>query len=113
MTTPSALAVIIGIAEYASPRLRLRTPAHDAEALARLLADKHGYEIRLRRDGEATLERLEHLFETELPALVDESRRVLVYFAGHGVATNSIEDPCGYLVPADGRDAIESLFPMA
>jgi len=66
----------------------------------------------LRRDGEATLKQLEHLFGKELPTIVDESRRVLIYFAGHGVATNSIENPQGYLVPADGGEAIDSLLPM-
>src|SRR5689334_3798587 len=111
-TIKRSLAIIIGIAEYACPRLRLQTPVRDAEELARILTERHGYDVVLRRDGEATLKQLEHLFGKELPTIVDESRRVLIYFAGHGVATNSIENPQGYLVPADGGEAIDSLLPM-
>jgi WD40 repeat protein len=106
------LAVIIGIAEHELPRLRLQTPVRDAEALAALLAARHGYEVVLRRDREATKAGLERLFEQELPGMIDEERRVLVYFAGHGVAIESIQSPRGYLVPADGHDDLESLLPM-
>lgn len=108
----NTLAVIVGIAEYATPRLRLRTPVRDAEALATLLAEHHGYDVRLYRDGQATLRGLGSLFEDELPRIVSDSHRVLVYFAGHGMAVDEIDNPRGYLIPVDGSDAIESLFPM-
>ncbi|HEX4423276.1 MAG TPA: caspase family protein, partial [Kofleriaceae bacterium] len=107
------LAVIIGIADYALPRLRLATPVRDAEALAAMLADHHGYEIRLIRDREASRAALVQLFEVELPALLDDTRPVVVYFAGHGTATDSLDEPRGYLVPADGGGDAASLWPMA
>lgn len=106
------LAVIIGIADYVLPRLRLVTPVRDAEALAAMLADHHGYEIRLVRDREASRAGLRALLEVELPAVLDEQRPVLIYFAGHGMATDSLDEPRGYLVPADGDGAVDSLLAM-
>lgn len=105
--------MIIGIADYAIPRLRLATPVRDAEALAAMLEHHHGYEVRLVRDREASRAALLHLFEAELPAVLDEARPVLVYFAGHGTATDSLDEPRGYLVPADGGTDVASLLPMA
>lgn len=104
--------MIIGIADYVLPRLRLVTPVRDAEALAATLADHHGYEIRLVRDREASRAGLSHLLEVELPALLDDQRPVLIYFAGHGMATDSLDEPRGYLVPADGDSEVGSLLAM-
>ncbi|HMG21423.1 MAG TPA: caspase family protein, partial [Kofleriaceae bacterium] len=106
------LAVIIGITEYMVPRLRLVSPVHDAEALAACLETHHGYEVRVVRDDQATKAGLQHLLEVELPGLLDETRPVLLYFAGHGTATDSIDQPRGYLVPADGGKDLDSLLPM-
>ncbi|TMQ03345.1 MAG: hypothetical protein E6J91_47405, partial [Deltaproteobacteria bacterium] len=105
-------AVIIGIAEYALPRLRLASPVRDAEALATCLEQHHGYEVRLVRDREASKAGLQHLLEAELPRVLDDTRPLLIYFAGHGMATDSIDRPRGYLVPVDGGKDLDSLLPM-
>jgi len=39
------LAIIVGIAEHAEPRLALQTPVRDAAALAALLREQHGYKV--------------------------------------------------------------------
>ncbi|HET9621244.1 MAG TPA: caspase family protein, partial [Kofleriaceae bacterium] len=104
--------MIIGIADYVLPRFRLSTPVRDAEALAATLGDHHGYEIRLVRDREASRAGLRALLEVELPAALDEHRPVLIYFAGHGMATDSLDEPRGYLVPADGDSNVDSLLAM-
>jgi hypothetical protein len=107
------LALIIGIADYVVPRLRLATPVHDAEALAAMLEQRHGYEVKLVRDREASRAALVDLLETQLPSWLDASRPLLVYFAGHGMATDSLDEPRGYLVPADGDNEVGSLLAMA
>lgn len=94
------------------PRLRLASPVHDAEALAACLRDHHGYDVLVVRDREATKTRLLDLLDRELPKMLDEARPLLVYFAGHGTATDSIERPRGYLVPADGGRDLDSLLSM-
>lgn len=106
------LAVIVGIANYASPRLHLRTPVKDAQSLNDVLSKQHGYKVILRTDREASLLGLVELFETTLPTQVTNESHLLVYVACHGVAINSLEHPRGYLVPWDGNDAVESLFSM-
>jgi conflict system STAND superfamily ATPase/caspase domain-containing protein len=106
------LAVIIGITNYVEPRLRLASPVRDAEALAALLDQQHGYQIHLVRDREASKVALQHLLDTVLPAVVDEARPVLLYFAGHGTAIDSMDEPRGYFVPADGGNDLDSLLPM-
>lgn len=106
------LAVVIGVAEHQEPRWRLRTPVCDAEALSTVLERDHGYEVWLRRDSEATLDGLTRLFRDELAAVVDERTILLVYFAGHGTATDTVDHPRGYLIPFDAARSTESLLPM-
>lgn len=107
------LAVIIGIADYAQPRLRLTTPTRDADALAAQLAEHHGYEVRLVTDRDATRAALVELFEQSLPQLLDEARPLLVYFAGHGTATDAVDEPRGYLLPVDATDDPATQLAMA
>src|SRR5204862_14140 len=64
------------------------------------------------RDREASKAGLQHLLEAELPRVLDDTRPLLIYFAGHGMATDSIDRPRGYLVPVDGGKDLDSLLPM-
>ena len=64
------LAVVLGIGDYDPAVGRLKTPVRDAEAVASLLESPLGYEVILRRDGEATLTRLRTLLHDELPQRV-------------------------------------------
>src|SRR5688572_18883634 len=106
-TTIRPLAVVIGITAYREARLALSSPANDARRLAEHLERDHGYEVWLRCDGDATRDALHALFERTLPPVVEADRRVLIYFAGHGIAVDSVDDPRGYLVPADGTAALD------
>ncbi|MBK6433430.1 MAG: caspase family protein [Anaerolineae bacterium] len=67
----------------------------------------HGYETILLTEPETnqpvTRARLAALFTEELPARLGEDDRLLVYFAGHGVALDGDDGPRGYLVPQDAR----------
>lgn len=102
-----SLAVVIGIDAYGPGIPRLTTAVNDAARLADLLRDAHGYETIL-LTGEVsapsvTQERLRALFTEELPARLGDDDRLLVYFAGHGVALDGKDGPAGYLVPQDAR----------
>lgn len=102
-----SLAILIGIDAYTGGIPPLTTAVSDAARLAELLQAAHGYETIL-LTGEAagppvTRERLRKLFAEELKARLGDDDRLLVYFAGHGVALDGDDGPRGYLVPQDAR----------
>ena len=112
-----SLAIIIGIDAYSGGIPRLTTAVNDATRLAELLQDAHGYETLLLTEpaiGQpVTLERIRALFTEELSVRLGENDRLLVYFAGHGVALDGDDGPRGYLVPQDARpDDSASMLPM-
>lgn len=104
-------AFLIGIDAYqhVSP---LRTAVKDATDIAALLEDtsKHGYEVHLLTDpGKQEIE----AFLARMKELVQPADRIIFYFAGHGIAIDSIGDPEGFIVPADADPAFrESLLSM-
>lgn len=53
------------------------------------------------------------LLKEDMPKLVGTDDRVLFYFAGHGIALDSDDNPKGYLVPTDAKPGeTESLVSM-
>ena len=104
-------AFIIGINEYKHVST-LSTAVNDATVLARKLEEEHGYDVHLPL-LDATKEDIIKLLTEDIPTKVKEKDRVLFYFAGHGIALDSDDDPNGYLVPADANPGeIDSLIPM-
>jgi len=104
-------AFIIGINDYKyiTP---LTTAVSDAKGIAGRLEAQHGYTVHppLLDAGRADI--MLWLTET-LPRLVGPEDRILLYFAGHGIALDSEEGPGGYLVPADARPGVpDSLISM-
>ncbi|MEL6852567.1 MAG: caspase family protein [Bacteroidota bacterium] len=104
-------AFLIGIDDYLhiTP---LSTAIKDAEDIANLLGDptKHAYETHLLKNP--SREEME-VFFAETKEIVQPEDRVLIYFAGHGIALDSEGDPEGFLVPVDAKSGVrESLFPM-
>jgi len=95
-----SLAIVIGINDYDNGISPLKTAAPDAEAIAHLLTTKHGYQVRLLLNQDATLAKLKQLLQ-KLPNEIEPGDRLLFYFAGHGVALNNENGPAGYLVPQD------------
>jgi hypothetical protein len=116
-----SLAVVIGINDYhkgvnnyQNGVPSLQTAVNDAQALAALLADEHGYEVRLLLNDQANRAALVELLEDELPKRLGENDRLLFYFAGHGIALNGDDGPEGYLVPQDARlNELDTYLPMA
>ncbi|MFZ1630892.1 MAG: caspase family protein, partial [Anaerolineae bacterium] len=102
------LAVVIGIEHYAHVT-PLPNAANDARALADLLREDHGFEITLILDAEATGDKLRAEFQ-DLGKRLSKGDRLLVYFAGHGIARDG---DWGFLVPHDSEsNKIESLLSM-
>lgn len=87
-----------------------QTARLDAEALAKVLAQEHNYQVQLITYEEATLEKLLNLVKANN---FNTSDRLLFYFAGHGIARPGENGPEGFLVPCDGRrDRPDSFLPM-
>ncbi|MEM7510826.1 MAG: caspase family protein, partial [Bacteroidota bacterium] len=104
-------AFIIGINAYKHVST-LSTAVNDAKALAKKLEEDHGYEVHPPL-LDASKKDMMKLFEKDFPEKVGANDRVLFYFAGHGIALNSDDDPKGYLVPADAKPGDrESLISM-
>ncbi|WP_446010859.1 caspase family protein [Candidatus Electrothrix sp.] len=108
-----SFAVVIGIDKYINSIPPLSTAVNDAQGLTDILkGEEHGYEVILLTDEEATLSRLEKLFCEKLPEKIGKDDRLLVYFAGHGVATDGDDGPAGFLIPQDAkREASSPFFP--
>lgn len=98
-------AFIIGMNEY-EHLSTLSTAVQDAKELARVLADEHAYSVHPPLLN-ATRSQLVKLLTEELPKLVKKDDRVLIYFAGHGIALDSDDHPKGYLVPIDAEPGEE------
>jgi WD40 repeat protein len=110
----TTLAIIIGINDYQNGVPSLKTPVNDAQTLAKLLQDKHGYTVMLILDSAADRLSLIHLLETELPQRLSQDDRLLFYFAGHGIALNGDDGPEGYLIPADASlGHVRTYLPMS
>ena len=110
----SSYALIVGIADYKDPELRLNYTEADAQEMYFILTDPRGGnfppEFVHRLIGkEATRERL----ASELEWLTQSARpddRVLIYFAGHGL----VRGARAYLLPhdADRKDLAGTAYPM-
>lgn len=108
-----SLAVVIGIDTYGAGISPLRSAVADARAIAEALERDHGFEIWCLLDDDAQLSQLLTLLREKLPAALGPQDRLLIYFAGHGIALDGNAGPAGYLVPARARRSDrEGFLPM-
>jgi hypothetical protein len=98
-----SLALVVGVDAYAQGIPPLHSAVADAEAMAAVLRDRHGFEVLLRSDAAASRAALENLLARELSAALGPDDRLLLYFAGHGLAADTDDGPTGYLLPQDAR----------
>ncbi|MEL7332084.1 MAG: caspase family protein, partial [Cyanobacteria bacterium J06560_2] len=98
-----SLAVVIGIDAYQHRITPLQTAVADAQAIAHLLEQDHAYEVISLLDQQAQLATLRTLVHTTLPQRLSPNSRLLLYFAGHGIAQDGDDGPAGYLIPQDAR----------
>ncbi|MEH2092983.1 nSTAND1 domain-containing NTPase [Nostoc sp.] len=99
------LAVVIGINQYENGIPELKTARLDAERLADILDKKHGYQVQLFIDKDATSNNIWNYLTTELPKKIQQYKqvRLLFYFAGHGTAPQGEDGEAGYLLPQDAH----------
>ena len=106
-----SVAVAIGIAKYSDNSIpNLRTPVNDAKRLAQMLTDEHGYDEVFTLTTNVTLEQLRVFFTERLPTRIGSDDRLLIYFAGHGIALYGEDGPEGYLIPQDAHGDDRSTF---
>ncbi|MCG6138144.1 MAG: caspase family protein [Nostoc sp. LLA-1] len=113
------LAIIIGINNYSNGIPELETPVADAEKLAKILQENYQYEVQILLNEKATLlqltsvladlkQKILHLPEKTLQ--IEESDRLIFYFAGHGIVPadglENSDNLAGYLVPQDAKGDI-------
>ncbi|MBW2707839.1 MAG: caspase family protein [Deltaproteobacteria bacterium] len=92
-------ALIIGINAYEGPKIPdLETATNDATAVAKVLKEKYGFEVKLLLDREATKEAIyKELRGLTISTKPDDS--VLIYFAGHGDLDRTYNG--GWWIPTD------------
>jgi hypothetical protein len=99
-------ALVIGINEYRNGIPRLKTAVPDAEAVAGVLEDEHGYEVEPLLDAAATAEAIVGALAAPVAAGLTEDDSFVLYYAGHGVAHDADgTGPQGYLLPQNADQA--------
>ena len=92
-------ALIIGINDYEGPKIPdLETATNDATAVAKVLREKYGFEVKLLLDREATKEAIYRELRN-LTGSTKPNDSVLIYFAGHGDLDRTYDG--GWWIPAD------------
>ncbi len=76
-------ALVIGIDHYPAPMNELKTAVRDAEAMARLLREKYGFEVTSLLDKEATHDNILDAI-TRYQDTLGPNDNLLIYYAGHG-----------------------------
>jgi len=111
-----SLAIIIGIDQYTHIP-KLKNAGSDATELANILKNNYSYEVLLLLNQRATKEKFDELlanlenktiqFDNQ-SIKVEETDRVLFYFAGHGFAEEAQDSedgkPAGYFMPQNAED---------
>ncbi len=118
-----SLAIVIGIDLYIHPIPKLKSAVNDAKELADVLEKRYKYKVLRLLDGEATRKNLSNLLKNldnriiqigDERIKVEESDRVLFYFAGHGFPEETEESddgkPAGYLMPQDSQQNDKSTW---
>ena len=106
-------AVVIGINRYTHGIAPLRTAVADAQAVAQLLETEHGYKVFSLLNENAQLATLKTLLTKTLPSKLTGKSRLLLYFAGHGIAQDGDDGPAGYLIPQNAIPGnVDTYLPM-
>ena len=94
-------ALIIGINDYKDPDIPdLETAVNDANAMANLLSERYGFEVKLLLDRKATREAIYRALRS-LTSSTEADDSVLIYYAGHGDLDRLTND--GWWIPADAK----------
>jgi hypothetical protein len=91
-------ALVIGINRYRPPLASLKTPVNDAQAVAKLLSERYGFQVKVLVDEDAVRD---NILDTlvEYRQILNENDNLLIYFAGHGQSDAAADKT--YWLPAD------------
>lgn len=111
-------ALIVGINRYAHGPWALTGAAEDAQAVARLLREHFHYpedDVIVLLDEQATRSGMVEGFRALRQKIsAAKNARVVVYFAGHGMATTDLEqvksETPGYFIPQDARPGAQDTY---
>ena len=94
-------ALIIGINDYKDPKIPdLETAVNDASAMAELLRERYGFQVKVLVNREATRKAIyQSLRNLALSTKTNDS--VLIYYAGHGDLDRAYND--GWWIPVDAK----------
>jgi tetratricopeptide (TPR) repeat protein len=103
-------AIVIGISNYRDEKLRLKNPVNDANAIAKVLRENHGFDdVELIIEEDASKQKLELLFEDRIRSSeITKDDRLLIYYSGHGEVRQSTDQQGrhyeeSYILPYDAR----------
>lgn len=102
------IGILIGIQDYQGSIPDLGTPHSDVDGLAKLLKNQYRFnEVKVIRDGEATLRGLRETFD-QLGATLTPEDNVLIYYAGHGHLQENTD--VGLWITSDATDHLDGLY---
>jgi hypothetical protein len=90
-------AIVIGNQNYQAVE-SLKTPRHDVERIARVLADKYGFNVQILEDAD-DVQMLKAL--NDLNAVLKPDDNLLIYYAGHGERLANGKTESGYWLPVN------------
>ena len=98
-------AIVIGINNYRPPLSTLVTPVNDAKAIAAVLTEKYGFQVKLLLNQDATrvniLDAIIQFRDT-----LNENDSLLIYYAGHGYSDHASDK--AYWLPVDADSVYSS-----
>jgi len=98
-------ALVIGIDDYRPPMPRLKTAVNDARAIARLLAERYGFQVKLLLDADASHgDILDSI--NQYRTILGQNDSLLIYYAGHGYSDRDADK--SYWLPVDARDGLSA-----
>lgn len=101
-------AVLIANEDYENERFSdLQTPIRDVEAIGNVLRERYGFEVKILRNAdketlETEFERIFYHHESDDDPSNDKDG-ILIYYAGHGILSDSRTDNAYYWAPVDAQ----------
>jgi Caspase domain len=96
----SYYALVVGINQYGPPLPSLKTAVNDAQAIARVLSESYGFQVKLLVDSDATRSNILNAMDQYRRSL-RENDSLLIYYAGHGYLDREADK--AYWLPVDAE----------
>jgi hypothetical protein len=96
-------ALVIGIDKYPPPMKELKTAVNDAKAVAKLLTEGYGFQVKFLLDSDASRSNILNSIN-QYRTTLKENDSLLTYYAGHGFTDREADK--AYWLPADADSGI-------